>query len=306
MVQPAYTNSVEVLKKNGKSFYFSGYFLGAKNLAPIASLYSLCRYIDDCADEMAPEAAMPRIQAIKAEIQRAALSHRQISQSNMDTNQALSQPIRDLISRGVDPVNLLELVEGAEFDLRGHLVTNQKELLRYCYLVAGVVGLMMCPLLGVKSAEAKGHAVDLGVGMQLTNICRDILEDFQRGRVYLPEVGKHSQEIQKRLASVELKTLVEGYLDLADRFYQSAYQGLPYLPLRSRIVILWAGEVYRHIGRELRKRGCDPLQGRVYVPLWKKFWVAFKSLRFLFLFRFYFGPRRTESSQFIGLREEEL
>ena len=82
-----------------------------------------------------------------------------------------------------------ELIRGIESDLQPVMVGTEAELLRYCYRVAGTVGLLMCDVLGVHDSRAKAHAIDLGIGMQLTNIARDVQEDAGMGRRYVPVSG---------------------------------------------------------------------------------------------------------------------
>src|SRR5690606_23084968 len=80
-----------------------------------------------------------------------------------------------------------DLIAGARSDLQAVRMRTDEEFLQYCYRVAGTVGLMMCGVLGVRDVGARRHAIDLGIAMQMTNICRDVLEDAKRDRVYLPE-----------------------------------------------------------------------------------------------------------------------
>jgi phytoene synthase len=171
---------------------------------------------------------------------------------------------------GVRREQIRELLLGAEFDVRGGEILNEKDLMLYCYRVAGVVGLMMCPLIGVTSSKAHPHAVDLGIGMQLTNICRDVKEDGCRGRSYLP--GAES------LSDLELKIRIKKTLDVADLYYKSAYEGLSYIPFRPRFVIFLAGELYRHIGLKIRRNNYDVSGERIYLNLAEKIIVTLKSI----------------------------
>jgi phytoene synthase len=163
-----------------------------------------------------------------------------------------------------------ELLLGAQFDVQGGQILTQKDLMLYCYRVAGVVGQMMCPMIGVTSPKAYTHAIDLGLGMQLTNICRDISEDAKNNRSYLPNL--------KSMAAEDVKNLVRETLDIADRYYFSAYDGLSYIPIRPRVVILLAGELYRHIGIKIRKNHYDISGGRMYLNFWEKILVSIKCV----------------------------
>ena len=96
--------------------------------------------------------------------------------------------LRDTIQRfGVPEQPFQDLVSGMEMDVAGHRYATFADLELYCYRVAGMVGLLLCPVLGTSDVRAAGAAADLGRAMQLTNILRDVREDLARGRVYLPE-----------------------------------------------------------------------------------------------------------------------
>jgi len=148
---------------------------------------------------------------------------------------------------------------------------SDRELIRYCYRVAGTVGLMMSPVLGVGGDRARPHAVDLGVAMQLTNICRDVAEDAERGRTYLPErrlrrAGTTPQALLEGEADREaVSEVVRDLLELADDYYESGRAGMQFIPRRSRLAIMVASRVYRAIGVKLRRGRCDPLAGRTVV-----------------------------------------
>jgi phytoene synthase len=176
-------------------------------------------------------------------------------------------------------------------------MANEAELLCYSYRVAGTVGLMMCRVLDVTDPAALAHAVDLGIAMQLTNISRDISEDAEAGRRYLPAtlVGELTpDELISPTESLQplVRSSLEKILDLADQFYQSGELGLPYLPFRARCGILVAARVYGAIGTRLRQRDCDFWTGRVVVSDWEKGGISLRALMPLPL-RFDFWKCRT-------------
>jgi 15-cis-phytoene synthase len=177
----------------------------------------------------------------------------------------------------------LELIEGMAMDVRGTRYTTLKELLLYCYRVAGTVGLMMSPVMGLRDQKALRHAADLGIAMQLTNIARDITEDAAMGRIYLPltclqEAGIHPEAIaapehREKLAVLTLRLLRE-----AERYYRSGDAGLWYLSFRSACAVAAARHVYVKIGSLLlRKRPCAWDQ-RAYVTGPLRIWVVGRGL----------------------------
>jgi phytoene synthase len=266
----------QVMAENGRSFYFASLIFSAGQRQQVAQLYRICRYVDDCADELSPVESRQAMQRIITELKDPA------------SESEFQQAIRQLENKGVKREYLAELVDGALFDIDSGKIIDRKQLIIYCYRVAGVVGLMMCPLLGVKDVKANAFAIDLGIGMQLTNICRDILEDAQNERNYLPadelyQVGLSMHEIQQQGATHEsLKSLVNIYLDLADDYYKSGYQGLAFIPLRPRICILVAGEIYRSIGHKIRKNNYQVLDGRTILSTYEKIIVTVKTLPRIF------------------------
>jgi phytoene synthase len=162
------------------------------------------------------------------------------------------------------------------------LIEDEEGLVRYCYGVAGTVGLMISPILGAERSRAGAAAIYLGVAMQMTNIARDVLEDAREGRRYLPGEWVRNALPQELTALAEDKlditSAVRRLLDLADEYYALAAKGFPLIPSRSRRGIAIAAAVYREIGVSLRQRGCAWWKGRVSVSLGRKLWVASRVL----------------------------
>ena len=279
MIQTLRTEPTQVMAEKGKSFYFASFFFSSDRMRRIARLYQICRYIDDCADEQNPELAKASLTRLIADVE------------DLQRESDFQNAVREVEGFGVKRRHLRELLAGAQFDAEGGVIETDQDLLTYCYLVAGVVGVMMCPLLGCKDPSARSAAINLGIAMQLTNICRDIRQDYESGRWYLPrqnsKVCLESLSSQSSETPRELKDLVQHYLSIADDYYQRGYQGLAYLPLRSRFCILIAGEVYRAIGTKIRKQGFQVLSGRTYLHFSEKLFVAIKALRLLWQPRFW-------------------
>lgn len=272
----------QIMSEHGKSFYFASMIFNKERLLKIATLYKLCRYIDDCADELSLQESKKAIRMILQELE----SEGELAE--------LTSLVCEVNQWGVERSFIKELVIGAEFDAHEGHIETLKDLMTYCYRVAGVVGLMMCPLIGVSDRSAYPYAIDLGLGMQLTNICRDILEDAKMGRTYIPDEllkksGLSLEMIKRRGPTpLSLQEIVALLLKQADLHYQSAYQGLAYIPLRPRLVILLAGEIYRHIGVKICKNSHDVLGGRTYLRTSEKVVVSLKTLRLLFSRSFWF------------------
>jgi uncharacterized protein (DUF2141 family) len=158
----------------------------------------------------------------------------------------------------------------------------------YCYRVAGTVGLMMCHVMGAKGQAALEHGKDLGIAMQLTNIARDVLEDWQRDRLYLPAdllEASGGAQLPSALGSPFPKSCAPAasratgtLLSWADEYYASGDRGLRYLSFRCAAAVYAARLVYSSIGTVLRRRNCDPFSGRAIVPKAKKLALALRAL----------------------------
>jgi phytoene synthase len=256
---------LDVLARGSLSFSFAGWFLPEDRRVDAARLYSFCRHVDDLADE-APDPAAAR----------SALDELAAQLRGERPRREMAAAMEDLFARrGVDRGAALCLIEAVASDLELVRVADDRQLLRYAYGVAGTVGLMMCGVLGVTDPVARRHAIDLGVAMQLTNICRDVAQDAGMDRVYLPAdrlaaagCGGSPAEV---LASREaVQRVVTDVLGLAERYYTSADHGLRFIPARARLAICVAARVYRAIGLRLMRFGGDALAGRTVVPGWEK------------------------------------
>ncbi len=265
--------AIEVLAKNGKSFHFAGRFLNSGQFRDCARLYRFCRFLDDTVD-----GAKDIVQARE----RIQILQNDLSCLNSDIPEVvdfISLARRDQFS--LAPVT--ELLRGLADDLEEVRVADDAELKRYCYRVAGTVGLLMCGVLGVRDPSAFPHAIDLGIAMQLTNIARDIREDALAGRRYLPaektgdlspaEIVSAEHEVRMRLQSAARRLLVE-----ADRYYHSGEAGLAFLPLRARLAILVAARVYRAIGGVLARGGYKTWLGRATVSKPRKLVIAARAV----------------------------
>ena len=276
-----------VLAMKGRSFHWARRLMRKTHAARATRLYALCRYLDDLSDEATSQ----------AEARVALAAARQAIETGNTTNPVLRDGLSLMSECAIEASIVLELIRGISSDLEPVRMANEAELLRYSYRVAGTVGLMMCRVLDVTDPAALAHAVDLGIAMQLTNISRDISEDAEAGRRYIPAtlVGELAPaELISPTKSLQplVRSSLKNLLDLADQFYQSGELGLPYLPFRARCGILVAARVYGAIGTRLRQRDCDYWTGRVVVSDWEKGGISLRALMPLPL-RFDFWKCRT-------------
>ena len=253
---------LSVIHRHSKSFALASRLLDDSLRDEVAVLYAWCRRADDAVDEAPPEERRARVYRLYDELVA------------IYTNGTLDDPVlvafREVVQRRRIPMaSPLALLDGMRSDTGTVRMATTKELLLYCYRVAGVVGLMLCDVFEVTGRAAREQAVHLGIAMQLTNICRDVREDLGRDRLYLPEdvlAACGGGDLDRTL----VRRAVERLLALARRYYRSADAGFHALPLRAALAARAARRVYAAIGDELEARGFDALGGRAVVPSWKK------------------------------------
>lgn len=269
----------QTLAKGSRSFAFAARFLTEEQWDDAARVYAFCRTVDDIADdESVPvEARRIALRDLRLQVRRALDPCPDVA-GLLDVDRRCGLSLNAAVA----------LIDGCESDLGGVRMGTDQDLLRYCYRVASTVGLLMCGVLGVRDRAARAFAIDLGIAMQLTNICRDVLEDAGNNRVYLPAErliarGVLPEDLLLGEADPHaVSSVVLDLLDLADAYYASALRGMRYLPWRARLAILVAARVYRRIGTVLRHRHGNALLGRVVVPFSGKVLEATRAVALWF------------------------
>ena len=274
-----FSDAQETLAVNGKSFRFAQRFLGKKTGQAAAKLYQFCRVCDDLVDEAPTEMhAKCRIkyllQYLEATTQNADNLDTIVLPAVLASFTALKKEY-DLPEHAVK-----QLLLGMQSDLSEKIKTTQDDLLTYCYRAAGTVGELMCPILDAPDI-AKPYAIDLGVAMQLTNIARDVLEDAQNGRIYLPQDWLGGMSVKNILYPSPAQKMIicaaiKRCLILAEDYYTSALQGLQLVPWENRFAMHQALFIYREIGLVLAENDFDFQKGRIYVPTFDKLFLVFR------------------------------
>lgn len=263
-------HATQAINVGSKSFAAAAKLFDERTRQSAVMLYAWCRHCDDLIDGQT-------------------LGHNQLD-GDRTTGEARLAQLVDLTERayGGEPMSdpafaafqqvvqrhripreyPLEHLAGFRMDVQGYQYQTLDDTLLYCYRVAGVVGLMMARVMGAEAEATLDRACDLGLAFQLTNIARDIVEDAQIGRVYLPadwlvEAGIPADEVGLPRHRAALARLAARLVDLAEPYYQSASQGLRDLPLRSAWAIATAHGVYRQIGIEVKARGAAAWDTRV-------------------------------------------
>lgn len=186
---------------HAKSFYFSSFALPATKRQRAYAVYALCRLIDDQIDEAAPgDDLVHAVADLRALVDRLYAGQlTEADQADYPWLPAVDETIREC---EIPRQYIDDLIEGVELDQGPVRLKTWAELDRYCYLVAGVVGLIMTRIFGLEDREYEKQAIELGNAMQLTNILRDIAEDLERDRIYLPEEELAGYVLRKKTYAV--------------------------------------------------------------------------------------------------------
>lgn len=228
-------------------------------------LYAWCRHADDVVDGQELGSA-PQAGGDPAE---------RLARLKADTLEALhgSSPVtppfaalRAVARRHDFPDRWpMDLIDGFAMDVAGREYRTLNDTLDYSYHVAGVVGVMMARVMGVRDQAVLDRACDLGLAFQLTNIARDVIDDARIGRVYLPGdwLEEAGATIEGDIPSAQLHAVILRLLDAAEPYYASAFGGLPALPARCAWSIAAAARIYWAIGARIRKGGPETYHSRI-------------------------------------------
>jgi 15-cis-phytoene synthase len=240
-----------VMDHHAKSFSWAARFLSASARKDAALLYAFARTADDLADEEHLGTLQERLQSLQT-LRTQAL---QVQQPHASLAGQTGDMLR---GHGVPDAVLAVLMDSLQADAGPCQIESTEELLKFAYGVAGTVGQMMRPLLGAPT-KADAYAIALGVGMQLTNIARDVVEDAQRGRCYVPAQWGVSVQIlatpQDAAQRSQAFAVLRKLLALADDFYAFAHAGISVIPRHNRRAIRIASALYQGIGHKILRQG---------------------------------------------------
>jgi phytoene synthase len=268
------------IRRHSSSFALSGALLDRRRRRNAFALYAWCRLADDAVDLVAPERTHAALQQLRRQL------------DDVYAGVHLGDPVAAEFQRVVHECKIAryypeQLLAGLAMDADRWRYRTTAELMLYCFRVAGTVGAMMCHVLGIKSERALVNAAHLGMAMQLTNICRDVSEDWQRGRLYLPTAMIAAAGAPTELlfygevsdaARSAVGATVAALLKLADDLYASADAGLRDLEWRAAFSIQVARLVYSAIGQRLVRARYDVWRGRMVVPLPSKILLVARAL----------------------------
>lgn len=263
-------------KQSHSSFYYSFYFLPKKKREAMMALYAFCREMDDIVDSGNADIAYSKLQWWQSEI-----THLYAHQPQHPITQALLPVIRTFNL----PENLFrEIILGMQMDLQHVRYPNFAALEAYCYKVAGVVGELTVHILGFHHPQTIQFAHTLGLAFQLTNIIRDVGEDANLERIYLPQqdlqqFGVKESDILSHKATPEFTALMAFQIQRAEILYQKAFSLLPKEEYQSQRVSLIMANIYHALLKTIAKEGCaQVLTTRISLTGFYKLALALQAL----------------------------
>ena len=261
--------------QSGSSFYYSFRFLPPEQRRAITALYAFCREVDDAVDEV-PDPGVARLKLAWWRNQVAAMFG---GTPQHPVAQAL-QPI--VASFALPQAHFQEVIDGMAMDLDQNRYLDFASLERYCHRVAGVVGLMATEIFGATQEATRAYAHNLGIAFQLTNIIRDVGEDAQRGRIYLPQdelaqFGVGASDLFQRRVTPAFQALMAHQAARARAFYARAMAALPPEDRRAQRPGLIMAAIYRKLLDEIERDGFHVLDQRIALTPLRKAWIAWTT-----------------------------
>ena len=271
-----------LMATHGRTFRLASRLFPAEVRERVEGVYAWCRYTDDLVDrsDLPAAALVARLEAWR-DISRRAWH-------GETTGHALADAVMpEMAAAGVPFGYAEELIEGMLMDVRGTTYGTHTALCAYTYRVAGVVGLWVTELVGIRDPWLLDRAATLGRAMQLTNILRDVGEDLRRGRVYLPAswlaaYGLGEADLRAMMAAGRVSPayaeMVEALLQVAEQDYDDAFPAIRRLPGFYRRPVAVAADVYRGIHDRIRRAGYDNLTRRASAPPWTRVRLGARAL----------------------------
>ncbi|PRC91720.1 presqualene diphosphate synthase HpnD [Solimicrobium silvestre] len=258
--------------QSGSSFYYSFLFLPKPRRLAITALYAFCREVDDAVDETSD----------------ATVAQNKLLWWRSEINAMLAGKPTHPVTRALQPhlatyqlegKHLLAIIDGMEMDLSQTRYLDYIGLQRYCWHVAGVVGILSASIFGVTNPKTLEFAEKLGLAFQLTNIIRDVGDDARKGRIYLPvnelqQFGVTAADILNAKHSDQFVALMQFQYERAQACYEQAFALLPQEDRRAQRTSLIMAAIYRTLLVEVKDDGFHVLNQRISLTPIRKLWLA--------------------------------
>jgi len=273
----AYSECRRQTRLHARTFFFASHVLPPEKRAGSYAVYTFCRRADNIVDLPASGAPQQELAQLRDLLDRVF--------GSAGTLEAPWLALRDTVQRFDIPIDYFhDLLRGVEMDLTKSRYVDFAELDEYCYCVASVVGLMMSRIFGVSDPAVLERALEMGTAMQLTNILRDVGEDYRMGRVYLPqkELAAYSYteaDLAEGRIDQRFKKLMEFQIARARDYYRKAAPGIEIIPDDgSRTCARLMSTTYAQILDRIEMNGYDVFRRRAFVPLSGKLRIAATAL----------------------------
>ena len=263
----AYIHCQRIAKTEAKNFYYAFRTLPSAKRRAIYAVYAFCRYCDDVADDDLPSEEKSRLLAETRD-----RLHNLRPAADDPVFMALEGAIGDF---AIPRVYLEDVIRGVEMDLEVSRFETFEDLREYCCLVASAVGLICIEIFGYEDPAAREYAVDFGIAMQLTNIIRDIREDAERDRIYIPledlrRFGYSECELMESQNNENFRSLMNFQATRARRYFDSGERLLPLLSRESRPCAGVLHQLYSRILDRIESTGYDVFEQRIGLSVSEK------------------------------------
>ena len=268
----AYERCRAITRQAAGNFYYAFVTLPRRRRRAMYAAYAYCRLCDDLSDDDLPiDEKTQRIQGIDSLLENA-------RNGNPDgpVFEALAHAAAEY---DIPYEDLMEVARGVEMDLTVSRYETFEDLATYCYRVASVVGLICIRIMGYQDQRAREYAIDLGLAMQLTNILRDIREDAERGRIYIPQedlrrFGYTEEELLAGAVNDRFRSLMEFEVARAREYFERGKRLLKLLPVRTRAFPAVLGGLYGRVLDRIEARNYNVFEGRVGLSTREKVGLA--------------------------------
>lgn len=292
-LEQAYEECRSITRREAKNFYYAFLTLPVARRQAIYVAYTFCRHCDDSVDTAhSTEAKLALLADLRWKLEETYRGHPpsvfskspqppfQKGGISKETQTGVFLALADVAQRyDIPQAYFQDVLSGVETDLVKNRYQTFEELCQYCYQVASVVGLICLQIFGYKDPAAKGHAIDLGLAMQLTNIARDVRQDLELGRVYLPQeemarFGYPEANLQAGVVNEAFVNLMRFQTQRARCYFRSGFRLLPYLAPRSRACPAVLGQLYSKVLDHIEAVGYDVLHYSISLSKVEKLRVA--------------------------------
>jgi phytoene synthase len=276
----AYKAAERITAEHSKSFHFASGLLPEEKRSAVRALDAFCRTVDDIVDESADAERDVQLDYWR----------RMIETASFEENDLVAAAWADTLTRYHIPRHYaLQLIDGVARDLCQTRYQTFEELATYCYGVASTVGLMSMYIVGFHSNEAVPYAIKLGVALQMTNILRDVGEDYQNGRLYLPReeliyYGIQESDIAEGRITDHWRQFMKFQIERTRQLYEESWAGVKMLAREGQLAIGAASVFYQGILDDIEKNNYDVFTRRASLNTWQKLkripglWFNIKSL----------------------------